>query len=129
MRPDHAAYIASWLNVLKNDKRFIFTAAAHAQRAADYLHGLQQRDVEQERAAAYAAPSGKSPKCPSPASLKSTAAAISGENWWLRHAQATPPAQQLTLFPLREDYRPPGERNAVERYREPSLFTVLERAE
>ena len=37
-QPDHAAYIASWLTVLKNDKRFIFTAAGHAQRAADYLH-------------------------------------------------------------------------------------------
>ena len=47
----------------------------------------------------------------------------------LRRAQATPPAQQPTLFLLREDYRPPGERNAAERYREPSLFTVLERAE
>jgi hypothetical protein len=47
----------------------------------------------------------------------------------LRRAQATPPAQQPTLFPLREDCRPPGERNAAERYREPSLFTVLERAE
>jgi antirestriction protein ArdC len=41
-RPDHASYIASWLTVLKNDKRAIFTAAAYAQRAADYLHGLQQ---------------------------------------------------------------------------------------
>jgi antirestriction protein ArdC len=41
-RADHASYIASWLTVLKNDKRAIFTAAAHAQRAADYLHGLQQ---------------------------------------------------------------------------------------
>lgn len=41
-RPDHASYIASWLTVLKNDKRAIFTAAAHAQRAADYLHRLQQ---------------------------------------------------------------------------------------
>jgi antirestriction protein ArdC len=40
-RADHASYIASWLDVLKNDKRAIFTAAAHAQRAADYLHGLQ----------------------------------------------------------------------------------------
>ena len=39
--PDHAAYIATWLTVLKNDKRFIFTAASHAQRAADFLHGLQ----------------------------------------------------------------------------------------
>jgi antirestriction protein ArdC len=38
--PDHASYIANWLTVLKNDKRAIFSAAAHAQRAADYLHGL-----------------------------------------------------------------------------------------
>ena len=41
VREDHAAYIGSWLKVLKNDKRAIFTAAAHAQRAADFLHGLQ----------------------------------------------------------------------------------------
>lgn len=40
-REDHAAYIASWLKVLKNDKRFVFIAASHAQRAADFLHGLQ----------------------------------------------------------------------------------------
>jgi len=40
-REDHAAYIGSWLKVLKNDKRAIFSAAAHAQRAADYLHNLQ----------------------------------------------------------------------------------------
>ena len=40
-RDDHAAYIASWLKALKNDKRAIFTAASHAQRAADYLAGLQ----------------------------------------------------------------------------------------
>ena len=38
---DHAAYIQSWLKVLKNDKRAIFSAAAHAQRAADFLHDLQ----------------------------------------------------------------------------------------
>jgi antirestriction protein ArdC len=41
IREDHAAYIASWLEVLKNDKRAIFSAAAHAQKAADYLAGLQ----------------------------------------------------------------------------------------
>jgi antirestriction protein ArdC len=40
-RDDHAAYIQSWLKVLKDDKRAIFTAASHAQKAADYLHGLQ----------------------------------------------------------------------------------------
>jgi len=41
VRDDHAAYIASWLKVLKQDKRAIFTAAAHAQRAADFLHKAQ----------------------------------------------------------------------------------------
>ncbi|MEN8179882.1 MAG: zincin-like metallopeptidase domain-containing protein, partial [Pseudomonadota bacterium] len=40
-RDDHSAYIKSWLKVLKNDHRAIFTAAAHAQRAAEYLHSLQ----------------------------------------------------------------------------------------
>jgi antirestriction protein ArdC len=52
-REDHAAYIASWLKVLKNDKRFIFSAASHAQRAADYLHSLQRQDASntEERAA------------------------------------------------------------------------------
>ncbi len=44
-RADHAAYIGHWLAVLKEDKRAIFAAAAHAQRAADYLHGLN-RPVE-----------------------------------------------------------------------------------
>ncbi len=40
-RPDHASYLASWLTVLSNDRRAIFQAAAHAQRAVTYLHGLQ----------------------------------------------------------------------------------------
>jgi antirestriction protein ArdC len=40
-REDHSAYLASWLQVLRNDKRFIVSAAAHAQRAVDHLHGLQ----------------------------------------------------------------------------------------
>ncbi|MFD2855737.1 ArdC family protein [Seohaeicola zhoushanensis] len=40
-RQDHAAYIDSWLKVLRDDKRAIFAAAAHAQRAADFLHQLQ----------------------------------------------------------------------------------------
>jgi antirestriction protein ArdC len=45
VREDHAAYIASWLKVLRNDKRAVFAAAAHAQRAADYLHGLQPSEI------------------------------------------------------------------------------------
>ena len=48
-RDDHAAYLAHWLKVLREDKRAIFTAAAHAQRAVDYLHSLQRQ--EQRRAA------------------------------------------------------------------------------
>lgn len=38
---DHAAYLASWLRVLKTDKRAIFTAASAASRAAAYLQSLQ----------------------------------------------------------------------------------------
>lgn len=41
IRDDHAAYVDHWLKVLKNDKRAVFTAAAHAQRAVDFLYGLQ----------------------------------------------------------------------------------------
>lgn len=47
-REDHAAYVGSWLQVLKDDKRAIFTAASHAQRAIDHLHGYsatQQREA------------------------------------------------------------------------------------
>ena len=35
-RDDHASYLAVWLKVLRSDRRAIFSAAAHAQRAADY---------------------------------------------------------------------------------------------
>ncbi|WP_314962650.1 ArdC family protein [Bradyrhizobium cosmicum] len=50
-RPDHAAYVASWVAVLSNDRRAIFSAAAHAQRAVAYLHGLQpQAESDQEAA-------------------------------------------------------------------------------
>ena len=46
IREDHAAYIGMWLDVLKNDKRAIFSAAAHAQKAADYLIGLQPKNSQ-----------------------------------------------------------------------------------
>jgi antirestriction protein ArdC len=41
VRDDHAAYIDNWLEVLKKDKRFIFTASSAAQKALDFLHELQ----------------------------------------------------------------------------------------
>ena len=43
-RDDHAGYIEHWLLALQDDKRAIFTAATHAQRACDFLHGLQPTD-------------------------------------------------------------------------------------
>ena len=50
-RPDHAAYLQSWLSVLAEDKRAIFQAAAHAQRAVAFLHGLQADGAEVRAAA------------------------------------------------------------------------------
>jgi len=41
VREDHAAYLDHWLKIIKDDPKAIFSAAAHAQRAVDYLHGLQ----------------------------------------------------------------------------------------
>jgi antirestriction protein ArdC len=40
-RREHAAYIASWLEVLKSDPRAIFVAASKAQAAADWMHAQQ----------------------------------------------------------------------------------------
>jgi antirestriction protein ArdC len=60
VREDHAAYIGSWIKVLKDDKRAIFTAASHAQRAADYLHGQQAPPCVRSSACAWA-----SATCPS----------------------------------------------------------------
>ena len=45
IKDDHAAYIQSWLKVLKNDKRFIFFAASYAQKAVEYLHAMQSQDT------------------------------------------------------------------------------------
>jgi antirestriction protein ArdC len=47
-RVDHAPYVSSWLKVLRNDKKAIFTAASKAQEAANYLKELAA--VAQERA-------------------------------------------------------------------------------
>ncbi|WP_426422547.1 ArdC family protein [Bradyrhizobium genosp. A] len=54
LRDEHASYIDSWLKALKSDNRAIFAAASHAQRAADFLHGLQSgisNDIPNEVAA------------------------------------------------------------------------------
>lgn len=40
-RQDHARYIKSWLQALKNDNKYIFRASADAARAVEYLNNLQ----------------------------------------------------------------------------------------
>lgn len=49
-----ASYIASWIELLKEDKRAIFKAASEAQKAADYLRGKALEEVvsEEEKEAA-----------------------------------------------------------------------------
>lgn len=42
-RPDHAAYLASWLRILKHDSRAIFRAARLAEQAGQYLHSLHRQ--------------------------------------------------------------------------------------
>ncbi len=44
-RLDHAQYIASWLKLLKEDKKAVFTAAARAQEALTYLIGIQPKEL------------------------------------------------------------------------------------
>jgi antirestriction protein ArdC len=43
VRDDRASYIASWIEVLSSDKRCVVQAAFYAQKAVDFLHGLQPR--------------------------------------------------------------------------------------
>lgn len=44
--PNHASYLASWLKILKDDKRAIFRAAAAASRAAQFLKDCQPKAAD-----------------------------------------------------------------------------------
>src|SRR5690606_30520125 len=50
-RPEHAAYVGSWLTVLGDDKRASFKTTAHAQRDVNFLHALQPVASEEREAA------------------------------------------------------------------------------
>jgi len=39
-----ASYLAHWIELLREDKRAIFSAASHAQRAVDFLRNLASRE-------------------------------------------------------------------------------------
>lgn len=47
-RPDHAQYVASWFNLMRDDKRAIFTAASRAAAAVEFLAAFStvKADVE-----------------------------------------------------------------------------------
>jgi antirestriction protein ArdC len=40
-RADHANYLANWIEVLRHDKRAIFTAASKAEQTVRFLHGSE----------------------------------------------------------------------------------------
>jgi len=48
----HASYIASWIKVLKGDKKAIFTASSAARKATEYLIGAVEQEVEESEAIA-----------------------------------------------------------------------------
>jgi antirestriction protein ArdC len=45
-----AAYLASWLDALKNDSRMVLVAASQAQKAADLILGVIPNDTKQSSA-------------------------------------------------------------------------------
>jgi antirestriction protein ArdC len=44
-RIDHAQYLSNWLQVLKDDKKAIFTAAAKAQEAVNFLKAQAEQEI------------------------------------------------------------------------------------
>ena len=43
----HAGYLSKWIELLKHDDRAIFTAAAKAQQAADFLRGFSEKATDE----------------------------------------------------------------------------------
>jgi antirestriction protein ArdC len=42
-----AAYLKSWLQKLKNDKKFVLQAASYAQLATDYILGITRHETSE----------------------------------------------------------------------------------
>src|SRR5438132_674224 len=53
-----AAYLRSWVNVLKGDSRLVVRAAGAAQKAADWLLSRQPATAEQTEGAAWLSRAG-----------------------------------------------------------------------
>jgi antirestriction protein ArdC len=107
LRDDHASYIASWIKVLKDDKRAIFTAARFAEdsvRPGERLVGVRYaRHHNYWR------------------SRLSLAGICELRRQQLEVLKAAQP-RQLALFELKDDCRPVTERTAAGRYAEPTFF-------
>ena len=43
---NHIAYLANWLQAMKNDPRFIFMASAQASKAADFILSFSRKEEE-----------------------------------------------------------------------------------
>lgn len=61
-----ASYIQGWLAVLKKDKRLLPVAAGQAQRAADFILGVQPQPTPEEEANSTERDTGRSPPAPAP---------------------------------------------------------------
>ena len=69
---NNAAYIASWLERLRSDRKEIFRAAADAQRIADYLLAFHPDYAKQQPGAPERAPiaeDGEAADAPEPMSV------------------------------------------------------------
>jgi antirestriction protein ArdC len=65
-KKEHANYISHWLNILKQDKQAIFTAASAASKAVEYLKTIQPQVQLQEKAEANLAHSFTGMQHPKP---------------------------------------------------------------
>ncbi len=61
-RPDHAQYMAQYLAILKNDKKAIFTAAAAASAATDFILAFSREAREEAAQAASSLSAAASPE-------------------------------------------------------------------
>ena len=50
-RADHASYVGSWLELLKDEPRAVFDAATQAQQAVEFLHALHDANAPESVAA------------------------------------------------------------------------------
>jgi hypothetical protein len=82
---NQAAYIQGWRAKLRSEKRMVVSAAAQAQKAADYILNVTRRSI---RVAAYRTIAGKYPKLELERILRDLVASTPGdEGKWFAAAK------------------------------------------